>query len=99
MKLCHQLDYVVELNGINEIQIYVDGIGPYNWTSFTWMHVNEIDDIHGHNFFSWMKERTQNALNCMDETWKQQWNYVCWWWGILEFFTSITLIACIIVMD
>jgi len=36
LKLCHQLDYVVELDGINEIshkdetQIYVDGIGPYN---------------------------------------------------------------------
>jgi len=36
LKLCHQLDYVVELDGMNEIshedeiQIYVDGIGPYN---------------------------------------------------------------------
>ncbi len=92
LKLCHQLDYVVELDGINEIghedeiQIYVDGIGPYNWTAFTWMHVNEIDDIHGHNFFSWMKERTQNALNHMDETWKQTMKLCLLVMGIFEFF-------------
>jgi hypothetical protein len=60
---------VVELDGINEIghedeiQIYVDGIGPYNWTSFTWMDVNEIDDIHGHNFFHEWKKEHQNTLN------------------------------------
>jgi hypothetical protein len=97
---------VVELDGINEIshkdeiQIYVDGIGPYNWTSFTWMHVNEIDDIHGHNFFfhEWKKEHKMHSTIWM----KHENNNETMFVGhgkILEFITSITLIACKIVMD
>lgn len=108
LKLCHQLDYVVELDGMNEIshedeiKIYVDGIGPYNWTSFTWMHVtwnlwhpwtqfffsmNERKKEHKMHSTIWMKHENNNETMFVGDG------------KILEFITSITLIACISVMD
>lgn len=61
---------------------------------FMWMELDRAIEYHSHEctwiklitsmdtifFMNERKKEQQNALNHMDETWKQQWNYVCWWW-------------------
>jgi hypothetical protein len=65
LKLCHQLDYVVELDGIHEIshEDEIQNLCGWNWTiQLNIIHMNAREWNWWHPwtqfFFSWIKERT-----------------------------------------